>query len=253
VVSGTLAALLVDREPGVPLNHEVWLFDATKPLGPTPIAQLSIDGDASAQAMAGSMLYVTSYAEQRGVEPVTVTLSVVDVSRPAQPTIRSTLDVAGVTGYAGYDWHTAVAADGPSAYVVVTGRGVRGGPVSSALHVIDVTDPRQPAVRARLPLEVAPAHVTFAHGHLLLPGEEGVLVVDVRDPARPAPRGLIPTGGEAAHQAQIQDDLAYVTAGDGGLWVLRPHLEGWPAPPPPPKPGPHRAYLPATGSGRLTP
>jgi hypothetical protein len=149
-------------------------------------------------------------------------LQVVDVSNPAQP-----LPLGGlVTNMSA----VSVRVVGNLAYVACpTVISQFGHPMTAGLQIIDVSDPSQPAL---LSTTSSDANAVALVGNLALTAglNSGLQLFDVSHPAAPFSLGSFAPPppppppflllGQAASDVQAASNLAYVTFGSNGLWVV---------------------------------
>lgn len=112
------------------------------------------------------------------------TLTVADVSTPADPQVVARLPLSGVV--------EGIALAGGRAYVAAG---------TAGLHVVDVTDPLAPALLGSVPLPATPVNaealdvaVSGSHAYLAA-GFAGLRVIDVSDPGSPVEVGSLPYPG----------------------------------------------------------
>lgn len=154
--------------------------------GAAVVAQLAAAGDVRALAVAGGVAYAVG----------TGGLSVVDVSRPASPTLLARVPAVGSA--------RSVAVAAGAAFVATD---------AGALVAVDVADPAAPAVHGPV-ADVAGARDVAADGDTVVvaAGDGGLVVVAAADKAA---RGAL-AGGSRVTAVAARDGTAFL-AGPGGL------------------------------------
>lgn len=97
----------------------------------------------------------------------------------------------------------------------------------SSIKAIDVSNPAQPYLRGSyntpLPTIIAGSGIgsssAIANGYLYTTATSGLLILNIENPDSLEFTGFFPTS-EATQDAVVQDDLAYIIAGNAGLWIL---------------------------------
>ncbi len=223
-LAGPIAAMVASRPSGEFFDQQIATLDLTAPASQSRIGELVDPAGFQDVAIDGDRLYAAS-PTRYGIDPQPMALVVGDISDPASPEARGRIELGGPFGQRSL---LRLAIDGDMAFVLAIGYTRADTIAYNALHVVDASDPARPVEIARLPLDRLSSAITLAHDHLFLSGEGGVSVFDVRDPARPAALGILPTGADPATEAVVDQGLVYATAGDAGLFVFAPQLEGWP-------------------------
>ncbi len=209
----------------VGVGVRVVTYDLRDPRAPRRAGQTGVLPEVpEAIAVEGGRLYVGTRAagghddgDRSGAGPAAgsdgaARLSLFDVRAPGRPapTGSVTLDTAEVG---------AIAVVRAFAFVLV----------DRGLAVVDVKDPRRPAVVATTTFPVAPAPGTPWHPGALLATDDGdrllaahpagLFVVDARDPLQPRTMGL-DAGTAPAFGLARAGDVAYATRGPGGIDVV---------------------------------
>jgi hypothetical protein len=152
------------------------LVDVANPSAPSLVATLPLAGALGLDvAVQGSIAVAVG---RDGFHELV--LRVVDVSTPASPVLRGSLDLEG--------WSSRVAILGSHAYVVSPGRG---------MTVVDISDADQPVLRGNYdPPSNAINDIKVSAGHAFLSDTRGELhVVDVADPMSPTGVDVVETVG----------------------------------------------------------
>ena len=144
-------------------------------------------------------------------------LHIVDVSTPATPAVRATLEVSGGV--------MDVCVEGGYAFVAGW---------AGTFYVIDITAPDDPFVKASLELPGRALSVALSEGWALVtygsglsePSEfeegsgGGLTLLDIRDPATPELAGTLDIPGAAVWDVAVSGDTAIVAAGPLGLKMI---------------------------------
>ena len=159
--------------------------------------------EASAITVAGRWLFVGA-AEG---------LMVIDIDRPLQPGIVTTID--------GFEKITSVAVQFRYAFVTD----------ANGLHTIDVTDPGKPRFAATVPIEEARnVYVARTYAYVAA-GKQGVVIVDVEKPEQPFIDQVFHDGLHDVHDVKVAATnasvFAYVADGEHGLKILQLTSPEW--------------------------
>ena len=90
----------------------------------------------------------------------------------------------------------------------------------SSLTVLDLADPQNPTLVARLPLDRAIRALTIVDTIAYITTWDRFITVDISTPTRPVRLASIPTGVFVTHQIAVQDGVAYVAADGDGLLII---------------------------------
>jgi len=147
-------------------------------------------------------------------------LVVVDVSEPLAPRIAAVVPVAPRP--------TAVAVQFRYAFVTAGGSGDETGAGSGSLTAVDITEPTQPRVAARLELGSAIHGLYLARTYAYLAaGAQGLVIVDIERPTEPTVDQVFTAEGklEDVRDVQVASTgsclFAYVADAETGLHVLQ--------------------------------
>ncbi|WP_413162054.1 cadherin domain-containing protein [Capilliphycus salinus ALCB114379] len=153
------------------------------------------DGSAQAVSIVGNLAYIANDREG---------LQILDISNPASPTLRGSIDTPGRA--------KDIAVAGNFAYIADD---------NGSLQVIDISNPATPTIVANAPTGGEANGVAVAGNFAYVSDNNGGLqIIDITDPTRPAPRGQIATPGRAWDVA-VAGNFAYVAdAGNGGLRIF---------------------------------
>ncbi|MFQ5459893.1 MAG: hypothetical protein ACE5EL_03785, partial [Anaerolineae bacterium] len=193
------------------------ITDVSNPQVPRPLAQLALNGAATAVEVSSGRGFVA--LDGAG-------LTLVDVGDPGAPAVVSRLDEPSLGG------NLAVTPDGATVYALA---GARADPTAGGVVAIDVTDPVTPTVMARF----GPGATDLAldGDRLLLATDQGMAAYDVADAAAPVEAGQ--WEGTAALAVVADAGRAFVASARGGIDVIdlatmsaadrRLDTEGWAA------------------------
>jgi|GEM_PF-6690663 len=87
------------------------------------------------------------------------------------------------------------------------------------LRIVDVRDPTNPVVRAAVPTTACTKASFVVNETLYIVDYDHLQIVDVRDPAAPVVRSTLDIPGNPG-QIIVQDAIAYIAAGSGGLQIV---------------------------------
>jgi hypothetical protein len=187
---------------------------------------LGAGGPVGDLAFAGGRLWRLEFAGGQTYEPLPpVILRSYDVTDPAAPrqASRAVLPLASAFTYD----PLRLVLDGDLAYVLFTEK------TSSTdrqrwLAIVDLADPDQPDVVARMALSEPYGDLLVRWGHAFVADAAGILVVDVRRPASPVLLGrLVGEPALGADSLWLDRGLLTVAGGASGILVYRPDLD-WP-------------------------
>lgn len=210
-VAGARAYVAVNFASG----SSLLVIDVSDPSAPREVAELDLEHPAFDVAVVGSHAYVSL----RDAAAFSGRLAVVDVSDPTAPALVGGIETSEIAGGGG-----DVEVAGGVAYLVTGGSfGPRGEGILPRLEVIDVSDPRAPALLGSFDLptlttiDVAGDRV-FAFSIPGIPGIPGGIqaleVIDVSDPHAPVELARVPTQLPPA-DVVVRDGLAYLSSGFG--------------------------------------
>ncbi len=216
-VSGTPQDIVVENDIAYIANEfGLLLIDVSQPAAPAQLSELTFTRGVDATwgvAFADQKAYVTH--SDSG-------LKIVDVSNSQAPSLMGVFDSDTVTKV------MAVAVQGGFAYVTDVVR----------LHVVDISNPNQPAEAGFYDLPVTAERVKAAGDRLYIADSAGGLVIlDVSDPRQPALAGWRRLPGYA-FGLNIAGEHIFVADGESGLFIIRdspstdeaevisPHLAG---------------------------
>lgn len=232
-VSGTIAYI----GEGAALT----VLDVSQPSQPVQIGRLPLPDLVYDIQLVGTQLHLaTGYS---GVQ-------ILDISTPASPLVVAGFDTAGFAYRTVSEGSLLYIADGRAGVVIldiadldVVQDTLYLANTEQGIHVIDVTDPEQPATVAALPFRSGAYDVAAKDGYLYATaGTSGLRVFDLTATITPT---LIYTYTAllGAYQLEIAEDIAFVASGPGGLIYLFDSSE--PAAPL------LRSSIPCTGSCRM--
>ena len=140
-------------------------------------------------------------------------LVIVDVDRPTQPRIVSTVP----------EIHSATGINVQFRYAFVTDE--------KGLHSVDITDPARPRLAATLPIEEAKnVYVARTYAYVAA-GHNGLVIVDVERPERPVIDQTVKEGLHDVHDVKVASTnasaFAYVADGEEGLKIFQLTSPQW--------------------------
>ncbi len=200
-------AYIADREEGLVIVDVTTLTDGN-PSNNFLRRALTFNPDwilegANAIAVAGRWLFIGA---DEG-------LVVVDIDKPLQPRIVTTLD--------GFEKPTAIAVQFRYAFVTD----------ANGLHTVDITDPTEPRLAASVPIEDA-RNVYVARTYAYVAGgKQGVVIVDVEKPEKPFIDQVFHDDLHDVYDVKVAATnasvFAYIADGEHGLKILQLTSPEW--------------------------
>ncbi len=181
---------------------DLWVVGVSNPASPLPLSRVPTPGDPFGVAVSGNHLYVADGSAG---------LQVLDITDPASPRLVGSVSTPGSASYVAIAGNYAYVAD-----VVFTTPTTQW---TSALRVIDITNPAAPRIVGAVETPrvstdvVASGHYVYVTNLNIFGAGGGFVVLDVSDPAAPRIVGVLDIG--AGFGLALSGTLAIVSVHAG--------------------------------------